>query len=68
VDKHDPYGITILNDDNFEAEVKAHEYLFVLFYSSTKSDAGGLLHEYYTAAGRLADKLGHDEPDAKPEW
>jgi len=56
----------MLNDQNFEAEIKAHEYLFVLFYSSESSDIGGLLHDYYTAAGRLADKLGHDEPDADP--
>lgn len=67
MDKQDSYGITILNDDNYEAEIKAHEYLFVLFYSSTKSDAGGLLHDYYVAAGRLADKLGHDEPNAKAD-
>jgi len=66
VERHDAFGITLLNDQNFDAEIKAHEYLFVLFYSSESSDIGGLLHDYYTAAGRLADKLGHDEPDADP--
>jgi hypothetical protein len=58
------YGITILTDDNFEAEIKAHPFLFVLFYSSKLSNPDGLLHDYYKAAATLADKLGHDEPTA----
>ena len=63
-DKHDIYGITILNDVNFFEEIKAHEYLFVLFYSSDNRSQNHIEHDFSIAAAKLADILGHDEKDA----